>query len=252
MDLDLFRRCAMYRIYVLKLCLSSKHLLDVGVQLGFAHRPVAPGIRANIDVQHRNALALIVPQVPPGVVDVAAQMDMNAARIALVGSDCRNADIFKPRIRGWIMRNGADVSSDLRSNRPANRPHVVVRIVVALQEHYLALDLREIEVRLVASGLRPTVLAVVHEVADVNEQIVRLAALVDPANQRSIVLGHALERAVRPVDDPRILGALEVEVAGKEGFHCGCFVCSLDYIKLLPLCQWFFTKTVRNVRGQCS
>lgn len=97
---------------------------------------------------------------------------------------------------------------------------MVVRIVVALQEHDLARDLREIEVGLVASGLRPAVLAVVHEVADMDEQIVRLAALVDPANQRSIVFGHALERTVRPVDDPRILGALEVQIAGKECLHC--------------------------------
>lgn len=200
-------------------CLSSKHLSDVGVELSLADRPVLPGVSADVDVQHRNTLAFIVPQIPPGVMDVAAQMDMDAARIALVGSDSRNADIFKPRICGRIMRNGANVSSDFRSNRPTNRPHVVVRIMVALQEHYLALDLRQIEVGLVASGLSATVLAVVHKVADMDEQIVRLAALVDPANQRSIVLLNGLERTVCPINDPRRLGALEMQIRCEKDFH---------------------------------
>ena len=158
---------------------------------------------------------VLVNKEPPGVMHVPAQMDLVPPEEMM----SRNVHELEARIVGRVVTNGADVASDLRSQRPANAPHVVVRIVVPLQKDDLARDLREIEVRLVASGLRPTVLAVVHEVADMDEQIVQLAALVDPANQRSVVLGYGLERTVRPIDNARRLSALEVEIAGEKSLH---------------------------------
>lgn len=197
-----------------RLRLAREDLADVGVELRLADRPVVPDVRADVDVQNR----ALVPARLESVMDVAAQVDARAllpTEIIVL----RSIDRLETRIPGREVSNRDDVASDLRGQRPANRPHVVVRIVVALQEHDLALDLREIEVRLVASGLRPTVLAVVHEVADMDEQIVWLAALIDPTDQSSIMLFHGLEWTVRPVNDPRILRALEVEVAGEESFH---------------------------------
>lgn len=132
----------------------------------------------------------------------------------------QNVNKLEARVIRRVVSDGDNVSSDLRGQRPANAADVVVRVMVALKTDDLALDLRQIEVRLVASGLSATVLAVVHEIANVNEQIIRLAALVDSTNQCSIVLLHGLERTVRPLDDARSFGALEVEVAGEEGLHC--------------------------------
>lgn len=196
--------------------LACEDLADVGVELSLTDRPVAPGVGADVDVQHiKIPKGLLVNKDPPGIMDVSAEMNLIPPK-EMMG---RSVDKLEARIVGRVVSDGDNIASDLRSQSATNRADVVVRIVVALQENNLALDLREIEVRLVAPGLRTTVLAVVHEVADVNEQIVGLAALIDPTDQRSVMLGHALERTVRPVDDPRILGALEVQIGGEVRFH---------------------------------
>ena len=147
---------------------------------------------------------------------VPAQMDLIPPK-EMMG---RNVNKLEACIVGRVVPNGADVATDLCGQCPANAADVVVRIMVALETNDLALDLRQIEVRLVASGLSATVLAVVHEVTNMNKQIIRLAALVNSTDQSSIVLLHCFEWTVRPLDNARSFGALEVEVAGEEGLHC--------------------------------
>ena len=206
----------MCRVYVLKLCLSREDLPNVGVQFRFAHRAVAPGVGTDVNVQHiKIPKGLLINKEPPGIMHVPTQMDLIPSK-EMVG---RNVNKLEARIVGRVVPNGADVASDLRGQRATDRPHVVVRIVVALKEHDLTRDLSRVEIGLLTPSLRAAVLAVVHEVADMDEQVARLAALIDPTDQRGVMLGNALERAVRPFDDPRMFGALKVEVAGEEGLH---------------------------------
>ena len=210
----------MCRVYVLKLCLSSKHLANVCVQFGFADWPILPGVHADVDVQHP-----ILDLIAPSIVDMAAQMD--GISIIIAGAVPWNFSTFEARIIGRIVPNGADVASDLRSQRPPNASHMVVRVMVAFKEDDLPANALDVFLRLGSSAFAPAVLPVIHEVADMDEQIVRLDPLLDSTDQSSIVLLNGLEGAVCPIDDPRRLSALEVEVASEKDFHWSwvdCFV----------------------------
>ncbi len=85
---------------------------------------------------------------------------------------------------------------------------MVVRIVVPFEEDDWGVDLGDVEVGLVPAGFDSAVLAVVEEIADVDEDVVGLDTLVDSADESSVMLLDGLERTMRPVDDARGLGAL--------------------------------------------
>ena len=211
--LDLLQYVNWLQHFVHLSCLSSKHLADVSIKLSLTDWPIVPGIGADVDVQHP-----ILNLIAPGIMDVATQMD--GIPIIIAGPVPRNFSAFEARVIRRVVPNRNDIASNLSGQCPANAANVVVRIMVALQEDNLSANALDVFLRLGTTTLTATVLAVVHEVAYVDEQIVRLDPLLNSTNQSSIVLLHGLEGAVCPFNNAGCLGGLKVKVASEKGLHC--------------------------------
>jgi len=149
---------------------------------------------------------------------MAAQMDMKPEMSVCVGG---SFNLLPARIVRWEVADRNDVSSYFSGKGPADDAHMVVRIVVPFEENDRGMDLGDVEVGLVPAGFDPAVLAVVEEVTDMDEDVIWLDALVDSADEGSVMLLDGLERTMRPVDDAGGLGALEVQVTCEECFHRG-------------------------------